>query len=726
MLAYCLSPALTHSASSSDSLESTSCTSLAAHQQHRYRIQRACSQRERELAFHILRSPFTIASSTPMADQHQTHSATFPYMLDGTGIHIDISGSPHGHRSQDQGHDQGHVQSPAQMSPPNAAGATQSAFMYHPFMDNSQQSYANAMHQASPIVHMNQGQPLTLDPAQLRTPSVGPSRVLTRRQARMQAAHPYANAAQENQQQQQQLNEGFGLFGTDTNSPRQQTPAGFHASAQLAAGRIGIPDLNIGQITIPDASTMSPQHPDTPASVTSSTFSHYGFAQYTDNGHSRSASSSTHPRSTSPAASVMSAATSLSSGSKTTSGRSRPPASSGSADCISAASFAPVPSDTTTVKPKRRLQNRQRKEICQYFIENPNSRQEDIAARWGVERSTVSKILKNKHRWLAVSESDDTVQAKHRPPKFATIELHMQSWLVECRESKTVISDAMIRAKARELARELNIPEDKFKASAGWVENYKHRANIKKGIWVGNPSPGVYTDEETEDDGPFLHDLIEERRRKLALDQVDTKRAAQDAEDGADISSIDLESSSVTLNPTGEWSSSMELSFGESSPTGLQSRMGVANEVNGQLDVNQNASPPQFSTANGFLQQQIETTQVSWTANDGPVATNGGGGQSSVSAQEAYSAMDVVVRFVQSQKPTFLNEKERNILTDIKHLIWVSAAQSTSASAARNAAPAAIANPVTTAINGPIGNANAVGTALASSNLALGAEPIAA
>ncbi|KAL5512805.1 hypothetical protein ACEPAG_3071 [Sanghuangporus baumii] len=722
MLAYSLSPALIHSASDSHSPESTSCTSFAAHQHHRYRIQRACSQRERQLAFHILRSPFTIASSTPMADQHQTHSATFPYMLDGTGIHIDISGSPHGHRSQDQGHDQGHVQSPAQMSPPEGAGATQSAFMYHPFMDNSQQSYANAMHQASPTVHMNQGQPLTLDPAQLRTPSVGPSRVLTRRQARMQAAHPYANVTQENQQQQ--LNEGFGLFGADTNSPRPQTPAGFHASAQLVAGRIGIPDLNIGQIIIPDASTMSPQHPDTPASVTSSTFSHYGFAQYTNNGHSRSTSSSTHPRSTSPAASVMSAATSFSSGSKTKTGRSRPPASSGSAGYISAASFAPVPSDTTTIKPKRRLQNRQRKEICQYFMENPNSRQEDIAARWGVERSTVSKILKNKHRWLAVSESDDTVQAKHRPPKFATIELHMQSWLVECRESKTVISDAMIRARARELARELDIPEDKFKASAGWVENYKHRANIKKGIWVGNPSPGVYMDEESDDDGPLLDDLIEERRRKLALDQVDTKRAAQDAENGAGISAIDPESSPAALNSTGEWSSSMELSFGESSPTGLQ--LGAVNEVNGQLDVNQNASPPQFPTANGFQQQQIENAQVSWTSNGGPVATNGGGGQPSVSAQEAYSAMDIVVRFVQSQKPTFLNEKERNILTDIKHLIWVSAAQSTSASAARNAAPAAIANPVTTAINGPIGNANAAGAALASSNLALGGEPIVA
>ena len=40
----------------------------------------------------------------------------------------------------------------------------------------------------------------------------------------------------------------------------------------------------------------------------------------------------------------------------------------------------------------------------------------------------------------------------------------------------------MLRSKAKEIAKDLKLGEDKFKASAGWVENFKHRNNIVKGI----------------------------------------------------------------------------------------------------------------------------------------------------------------------------------------------------------------------------------------------------
>ena len=472
-------------------------------------------------------------------------------------------------------------------------------------------------------------------------------------------------------------------------------------------------DLDIGQITIPDTSTMSPQHPDTPASVTSSNFSHYGFAQYSNNGHSRSASSSTQPRSTSPAASVMSAATTVSSGSKARSGRARPPASSASAGYISVASFGSILSDTSTVKPKRRLQNRQRKEICQYFIQNPNSRQEDIASKWGVERSTVSKILKNKNRWLAVSETDDTVQAKHRPPKFAHIEQHMESWLIGCRDSNTTITDAMIRAKAREIAQKLQVPEDKFKASAGWVENYKHRANIRKGIWIGRPLPGTYSDDDSEDEGPYLHELIEQRERERAMKEADA--AAQNAEEtNARIPTLDLESSPVTLSPTGEWTTSVQLTLGESNSTALEPQMRTV--------VNEASQATSQASAGNRFQQQLEITRCPWIIDSG---ISGVGGLP-VSARDAFSAMDIVVRFVQAQVPNFLNERERNILTDIKHLIWVSAARSSSTSVAALPANATSGSASAANVDNSLGNASTAGTVLASTNASLVGEPITA
>lgn len=46
-------------------------------------------------------------------------------------------------------------------------------------------------------------------------------------------------------------------------------------------------------------------------------------------------------------------------------------------------------------KPKKqRLTNEDKKDICKFALANPHTRQEDIADRYNVERSTISKILK--------------------------------------------------------------------------------------------------------------------------------------------------------------------------------------------------------------------------------------------------------------------------------------------------------------------------------------------
>ena len=125
--------------------------------------------------------------------------------------------------------------------------------------------------------------------------------------------------------------------------------------------------------------------------------------------HSRSASSysTSNPRSASPALSVASALTSISSASSAT---------------PNSQTFATYPLPSPPVGPvvprakqrKQRLFNVDRKAICMYHQDNPNARQEDIAARYGVERSTISKILKHKTKWMNVPEDDDMRVAKHR------------------------------------------------------------------------------------------------------------------------------------------------------------------------------------------------------------------------------------------------------------------------------------------------------------------------
>ncbi len=103
--------------------------------------------------------------------------------------------------------------------------------------------------------------------------------------------------------------------------------------------------------------------------------------------------------------------------------RSASPALSTSSSSASASSnhpqFAqfqhtPGPSGKTQKQRKQRLFNVDRKAICQYHRQHPDARQEDIASRYGVERSTISKILKHKVKWLSVRADEDLRISKQR------------------------------------------------------------------------------------------------------------------------------------------------------------------------------------------------------------------------------------------------------------------------------------------------------------------------
>lgn len=76
------------------------------------------------------------------------------------------------------------------------------------------------------------------------------------------------------------------------------------------------------------------------------------------------------------------------------------------------APFPTKPVVPRTPHRKQKLANSDRKAICLYAKQHPSARQEDIAARYNVERSTISKILKNKERWLGCPDDDAKVARK--------------------------------------------------------------------------------------------------------------------------------------------------------------------------------------------------------------------------------------------------------------------------------------------------------------------------
>lgn len=119
-----------------------------------------------------------------------------------------------------------------------------------------------------------------------------------------------------------------------------------------------------------------------------------------DSSTTTTTSSSSHPRSASPATSVVSAHTVSSTVS----------ASQGKTD-------APNPESSPAAArkhKKQRLYNVDRKRICEYHNKNPNAKQEDIARQFKVERSTISKILKHKDKWLNVPTDTPILVARDK------------------------------------------------------------------------------------------------------------------------------------------------------------------------------------------------------------------------------------------------------------------------------------------------------------------------
>ncbi len=61
----------------------------------------------------------------------------------------------------------------------------------------------------------------------------------------------------------------------------------------------------------------------------------------------------------------------------------------------------------------------------------------------------------------------------------------MIPWLVKMTRAKRPITDKDIGAKAKEIAQNLAIEPQHFKASSGWIDNFKRRHEIKKGVYRG-------------------------------------------------------------------------------------------------------------------------------------------------------------------------------------------------------------------------------------------------
>ncbi|KAK3613241.1 hypothetical protein LTR22_028236, partial [Elasticomyces elasticus] len=138
---------------------------------------------------------------------------------------------------------------------------------------------------------------------------------------------------------------------------------------------------------------------------------------------------------------------------------------------VSATSTSPTPT------PRKTLTDLDRKRMCQYAEEHPNAKQTEIGGIFGVERSTVSKVLRRKEKYLFQDDGSRSPikRAKGRTPD---VEKALGVWARNQERNGLLLTDEAIREKARAFASTSSTPESQQSWSSSWIENFKQRNNL--------------------------------------------------------------------------------------------------------------------------------------------------------------------------------------------------------------------------------------------------------
>lgn len=128
-----------------------------------------------------------------------------------------------------------------------------------------------------------------------------------------------------------------------------------------------------------------------------------------------------------------------------------------------------------------------KRQICEWAEENQNKRHVDIADHFNKEnnlslvRSTVSKILAENDKWKAVTNTHDSQKTfRHKTVKFPLLDHAMNLWVENVSAGGVILTDVLIKEKAKIFAEALNIQEEELAFSNGWLEKFKKRNNIHK------------------------------------------------------------------------------------------------------------------------------------------------------------------------------------------------------------------------------------------------------
>ncbi|KAK3713022.1 hypothetical protein LTR37_008707 [Vermiconidia calcicola] len=152
-------------------------------------------------------------------------------------------------------------------------------------------------------------------------------------------------------------------------------------------------------------------------------------------------------------------------------------------------------STRSTSTPRKTLTDADRKRMCQYAEDHPNSKQTEIGAIFGVERSTVSKVLRQRDKYL-LQDDGNRSPVKRVKGRSPDIERALAVWAKNQEKRGLPLTDDIIRDKARAFSAPTTSPENQQLLSSSWLEKFKLRNNLmgarsRKGSLAPDDSEGV-------------------------------------------------------------------------------------------------------------------------------------------------------------------------------------------------------------------------------------------
>ncbi|CAG7557709.1 unnamed protein product [Fusarium equiseti] len=150
-----------------------------------------------------------------------------------------------------------------------------------------------------------------------------------------------------------------------------------------------------------------------------------------------------------------------------------------------AASAPPVETPrlpTQHEKSRKTLTTEQKRAMCQFHEDNPGTRQADIGARFGVERSTVSKVLRHKDQYLKRDQEPENAAVKRGKGKHPDFDRTLSNYVRRQQQRGFQVSDEEIMEQARLFAHASGNQESVLNnLNSSWLQKFKQKHGIGAG-----------------------------------------------------------------------------------------------------------------------------------------------------------------------------------------------------------------------------------------------------